>query len=106
MSMFQTSTETSIDFVRRVGSAAKLCEYTVGKEMEAIVRIITKGAFDSRVRILAHRNWVKDGSMKDLIDLVRDHEVEKLNEEEFQRSRGSREVSTIASVTRGTVGIQ
>lgn len=102
MNMTQTRTETSIQFVRRVGTAAKLCNYTEDEEMEAVVRVLTKGALDGRVRVLAHRNWVKEGSMKDLIDLVRDRELEKANEDEFQRSHTHKEMKTIAAFSQYT----
>lgn len=100
MNMAQAPTEQSIQFVRRVGTAAKLCNYTDEEEMEAVVRVITKGALDARVRVLAHRNWVRQGSMKDLIDLVRDRELEKANEEEFQRSHSQQECKTIAAFSQ------
>lgn len=100
MNMTQTPTETSIQFVRRVGTAAKLCNYTEEEEMEAVVRVMTKGAMDARVRVLAHRNWVKQGSMKDLIDLVRDRELERANEEEFQRSHRVEETKAIAALSQ------
>lgn len=99
MMMSQTSVESSVEFVRRVASAAKLCNYGTDDEMEAVVRVITKGATDGRVRVLAHRNWVKQGSMKDLIDLVRDREIEKTNEDEFQRAHSHDKTLSLASVT-------
>lgn len=89
MNLSQLSNEGNIQFVRRIGVAAKLCEYTSDEEMEAIARTITKGTNDSTVRALAYRNWTKQGSMKDLIDMVRDSEIEKFNEEEFQRKQKS-----------------
>lgn len=100
MNLCQASTESSVEFVRRVASTAKLCNYGADEEMEAVVRVITTGANDSRVRILARRNWVKQGSMKDLIDLVREHELEKANEEEFQKAHQRNEPAVIATVSR------
>ncbi|XP_055523215.1 uncharacterized protein LOC129717364 [Wyeomyia smithii] len=102
MSLCQSTSETSMQFVLRVSSAAKLCNYTAEEEMEAVVRVISKGALDSRVRISAHRNWAKQGSMKDLINLVRDRELEIANEEEYQRTHGNREVAKIAAVSQHT----
>lgn len=98
MGMVQEPGEGNIQFVRRVGAAAKLCGYSGDEEMEAVVRTITKGTIDSRVRVLAHRNWVNQGSLKDLIDQVRDRDIEKLNEEEFQRSRNP--PAAVASVVQ------
>lgn len=77
ITMHQSSIESSSEFVRRVASAAKLCGYGPDEEMEAVVRAITTGANDSKVRVLAHRNWVKQGSIKDLFDSVRDREIER-----------------------------
>ncbi|XP_055586886.1 uncharacterized protein LOC129739453 [Uranotaenia lowii] len=104
INIYQSANENSIEFVRRVSSAAKLCDYTEDEEMEAVVRQLMKGASDSCVRKLAHRNWVRQGSMKDLIDLVRDRELEKANEEEYQRLRGRNEqTSSVAMIAHGTV---
>lgn len=100
MNLCQTPTETSVEFVRRVASTAKLCNYGGDEEMEAVVRVITTGANDSRVRVLARRNWVKQGSMKDLVDLIRDHEIEKANEEEFQKTHQRHEPAVIAALSR------
>ncbi|XP_062556990.1 uncharacterized protein LOC134221833 [Armigeres subalbatus] len=100
MMLSQEASESSIGFVRRVASAAKLCNYGPDEEMEAVVRVVTKGASDGRVRVLAHRNWVKQGTMKDLIDLVRDREIERTNEEEFQRVHGQGGTSMIAAVSQ------
>ncbi|XP_055543830.1 uncharacterized protein LOC129729340 [Wyeomyia smithii] len=88
MVMSQQINEKSIEYVRRVASAAKLCNYGPDEEMEVVVRVIVKGARDAAVRKLAHRNLVKKGTIKDLIDLVRDHEIEQSNEDEFQRAHG------------------
>lgn len=99
MMMTQITTESSVEFVRRVASAAKLCNYGADDEMEAVVRVITKGASDAKVRVMAYRNWVKQGSMKDLIDLVRDREIEKSNEAEFQRTHEHNKPLSVAAVT-------
>nr|XP_029732530.1 uncharacterized protein LOC115268564 [Aedes albopictus] len=106
MNLCQSPTERSVDFVRRVASTAKLCSYGENEEMEAVVRVITTGANDSRVRVLARRNWIKQGSMKDLIDLIIDHEIERANEEEFQKTRQRNESGTIAAVSRGPQELQ
>ncbi|XP_062542255.1 uncharacterized protein LOC134210226 [Armigeres subalbatus] len=106
MMLMQSTTESSIAFVRRVASAAKLCNYGAEEEMEAVVRVVTKGASDGRVRVLAHRTWVKQGTIKDLMDLVRDREIEKTNEEEFQRIHGRGETSLVAAVSQNDQGFQ
>lgn len=99
MMMCQSASEDSIAFVRRVTSAAKLCNYGPDEEMEAVVRVITQRASDARVRVLANRNWMKQGTMKDLIDQIRDREIEKANEEEFQRAQVRREAPLVAAVS-------
>lgn len=100
MNLCQLPSEPSIEFVRRVASAAKLCNYGNDEEMEAVVRVVTTGANDSRIRILARRNWVKQGSMKDLIDQVQEHELEQANEEEFRRAHNRGGPATVAMVAR------
>ncbi|XP_062557922.1 uncharacterized protein LOC134222782 [Armigeres subalbatus] len=85
MNTTQHSEESSVSFVRRVAAAAKLCGYACDEEMEAVVRTIVKGTSDSRVRVLAHRNWVNQGDMNSLISMVRDREMEMFNEEEYQK---------------------
>nr|XP_029733155.1 uncharacterized protein LOC115269022 [Aedes albopictus] len=74
MNIIQSPDEENIPFVRRIGVAAKLCEYT-------------------------YRNWTKQGSMKDLIDMVRDSEIEKLNEAEFQRKQIALQPAVVAAVS-------
>nr|XP_029718180.1 uncharacterized protein LOC115260959 [Aedes albopictus] len=105
LNMTQRKDESSVQFVRRVGAATKLCGYLESEEMESVMRTITKGALDSRVRKLAHRNWVRQGSIKDLVDAVQDSEIEKLNEEEFMKtqqrnSASSSGAAVIAAVER------
>ncbi|XP_062699187.1 uncharacterized protein LOC134284400 [Aedes albopictus] len=99
MNIIQSPDEENIPFVRRIGVAAKLCEYSNDEEMEAITRTITKRTNDSAVRSLAYRNWTKQGSMKDLIDMVRDSEIEKLNEAEFQRKQIALQPAVVAAVS-------
>ncbi|XP_058816976.1 uncharacterized protein LOC131680275 [Topomyia yanbarensis] len=103
MTMEQNADESNINFVRRVGAAAKLCGYTSDEHMEAIVRTITRGTNDSRIRILAHRNWVNQGCLNDLINLVRDREIEKSNEEEFQRNHHHPHTVSVAAVSEHAV---
>lgn len=101
MNTVQLKGESNISFVRRVAAAAKLCDYKGEEEMEAIVRTIVKGTTDSRVRILAHRNWVSQGDMNSLIAMVHDREMEISNEEEYQKL--NRPISsTIAAVSQPT----
>lgn len=106
MNLCQLPSESSVEFVRRVASAAKLCNYGNDEEMEAVVRVVTTGASDSRIRILARRNWVKQGSMKDLIDQVREHEQEQVIEEEFQRTRSRGGPATVAMIAQNPQELQ
>lgn len=98
MNTVQTKGESNISFVRRVAAAAKLCDYKSEEEMEAVVRTIVKGTADSRVRILAHRNWVNQGDMNSLIAMVRDREMELFNEEEYQKLN-RQNTATVAAVS-------
>lgn len=103
MNLSQLSSESSVQFVRRVYSATKLCGYNQDEEMETLVRVLTKGASDSRVRVLARRNWVKEGSISDLIDLIREREIEKSNEEEFLKSHAKSETALVAAVSSNSM---
>lgn len=48
MNLRQLPLESSIEFFRRVASAARLCNYGSDEEMEAVVRVITAGASESK----------------------------------------------------------
>lgn len=99
LNMVQQAGETNILFVRRVAASAKLCGYDKeDDEMEAVARTLMKSSTDKRVRTLAHRNWVRQGTLNDLIDLVRDHDTEQSNEEEFQKMHQPQRPATIATV--------
>lgn len=101
MNMVQRDGESNLAFVRRVAAAAKLCGYKCDEEMEAVVRTIVKGTADSRVRVLAHRNWVNQGDLNSLIEMVRDREMELFNEQEYQKHNRQNN-SVIATVTQST----
>lgn len=99
LNMRQRPGETNIQFVRRVAASAKLCGYEKGEdEMEALSRTVIKSANDKRVRTLAQRNWVKQGSLNDLIDQVREYEAELSNEEEFQKMRKPQGTASVAAI--------
>ncbi|XP_062541468.1 uncharacterized protein LOC134209503 [Armigeres subalbatus] len=96
----QRDNESSIQFVRRVAASAKLCGYDKeDDEMEAVARTVIKSSTDKRVRTLAHRNWIRQGSLNDLIDLVRDHETELSNEQEFQKTRQPQRTASVAAIS-------
>lgn len=105
LNMTQRTGETNSQYVRRVAASAKLCGYDKDDdEMEAVARTVMKGSTSKRVRTLAHRNWVKQGSLNDLLDLVRDHETELSNEEEFQRIHNLKGTASVAAVTTNPDG--
>ncbi|XP_058451171.1 uncharacterized protein LOC131430314 [Malaya genurostris] len=105
LNTIQQSGETNIQFVRRVAASAKLCGYDKeDDEMEAVARTLIKSSTDKRVRTLAHRNWVKQGSLNDLIDMVRDYETELSNEIEFKKLRQPQEAVSIAAITSNIQG--
>ncbi|XP_062542320.1 uncharacterized protein LOC134210289 [Armigeres subalbatus] len=101
MNTIQLQGESSISFVRRVAAAARLCDYRNEEEMEAIVRTIVKGTSDSRVRVLAQRNWVNQGDMNSLITMVRDREMEIFNEEEYQKLN-RQSIAAVTAAPQGT----
>lgn len=107
MNLSQFPSESSVEFVRRIATAAKLCNYSIEEEMEAVVRVVTKSASDIKVRTLARRNWIKQGTMKDLIDLVREREYEKENEEEeLQKLRPRTDSMNVAAVSTRSYDVQ
>ncbi|XP_058820698.1 uncharacterized protein LOC131682904 [Topomyia yanbarensis] len=67
--------------------------------MEATVRTILKGTSDSRVRVLAQRNWVNQGDMNSLIAMVRDREMEIFNEDEYQKLN-RQSTATVAALSQ------
>lgn len=98
LNMIQHEGESNVVYVRRVAASAKLCGYKSEEEMEAVVRTLLKGASDSRVRVLAQRNWTNEGDINSLITLVRDHEMELFNEEEYQKLNRKNRPSVAAIV--------
>ncbi|XP_058828627.1 uncharacterized protein LOC131688427 [Topomyia yanbarensis] len=99
MNTIQLKGESSVSYVRRVANAAKLCDYGKEEEMEATVRTIVKGTSDSRVRVLAQRNWVNQGDMNSLIAMVRDREMEIFNEDEYQKLN-RQSTATVAALSQ------
>ncbi|XP_055603139.1 uncharacterized protein LOC129751574 [Uranotaenia lowii] len=101
LNMVQKEQEDNLQYVRRVIAAVKLCGYNDSEELEAIVRTITKGTVDSRVRVLVQRSWINQRSLNELIESIRQNHIEKLNEEEFRKTLGQNQNASIAAVSSG-----
>ena len=96
--MVQKNGELNIQFVKRVSAASKLCNFKTEEEFEAISRTITRGSTDSRVRTLAYRVLIDNGTLNELIDQVRIREVELENEDDYRRLHKQRS-ATVAAIT-------
>ncbi|XP_058822026.1 uncharacterized protein LOC131683769 [Topomyia yanbarensis] len=96
--MIQKSDETDLSFLTRVGSSARLCEFTEDKEFEQIVATVAEHARHRDVRTTALKMLSRKGTFIDLVDKVRELETIRINEEYVMRKHGSAEQALIAPV--------
>lgn len=95
--MTQQANESDLAFIRRVGLAARQCEYPEGKQFEEILSTVAEQARHKEVRIAALKMMSRRGSLADLINKVREIETIRLNEEYVSKKQGVSEPS-VASV--------
>lgn len=96
--MTQQPEETDLNFIMRVGSTARLCEFEGEKEFEEIVSTVAEQARNREVRTTALKMLSRKGTFIDLVDKVREIETIRLNEEYVMRRHGSAEPTLVAPV--------
>lgn len=79
--MVQKCEESDLNFIIRVGSTARLCEYDPDKEFEEVVATVAEHARNRDVRTTALKMLSRKGNFADLVDKVRELEAIRLNEE-------------------------
>lgn len=97
--MTQNPGESSLAFITRVGSTARLCEYGEEKEFEEIVGTISENAVSKDVRIAALKMLSRKGTFSDLVDTVRELEAIRINEEFFKQKHQKMESAAVAAVS-------
>nr|XP_029716335.1 uncharacterized protein LOC115259696 [Aedes albopictus] len=103
--MTQQSNESDLAFIRRVGIAARQCEYPEGKQFEEVLSTVAEQAKHKEVRIAALRMMNRKAAMADLVDKVREIETIRLNEEYVAKKQAVAEPSTISvNAVRATGG--
>ncbi|XP_058458958.1 uncharacterized protein LOC131435278 isoform X2 [Malaya genurostris] len=85
-SLTQNSTETDVKYLKRVIAVAKLCDFKDDNLVEQVADSIQLHARNRKVRETARKILRKGGSLADLLDKVRVHEMEQMNEDLFARN--------------------
>lgn len=96
--MIQRPDETDLNFITRVGSTARLCEFDAEKEFEQIVSTVAEHSRNRDVRTTALKMLNRRGTFIDLVDKVREIETIRLNEEYVTLRHGNAEQALIAPV--------
>lgn len=96
--MTQQPEESDLNFIIRVGSTARLCEFDGEKEFEEIVSTVAEQARSREVRTTALKLLSRKGTFIDLVDKVREIETIRLNEEYVLRRHGNAEPTLVAPV--------
>lgn len=94
--MSQHPNESDLAFVRRVGLAARQCEYPEGKEFEEILSTVAEQAKHKEMRIAALKMMSRKGSLADFIDKVREIETIRLNEEYVSKKQAAVETTLVS----------
>lgn len=103
--MSQMPTESDLAFIRRVGLAARQCEYPEGKQFEEILSTVAEQAKHKEVRVAALKMMSRKGSLADLIDKVREIETIRLNEEYVSKKHAATEpITASVNAVRATAG--
>lgn len=95
----QKPDETDLNFITRVGSIARLCEFDPDKEFEEVVAAVAEHAKSREVRTTALKMLSRKGSFTDLVDKVRELEAIRLNEEYVNQKFGMQPPALIAPVS-------
>lgn len=96
--MTQRAEETDLNFITRVGSTARLCNFDEEKEFEEIVSTVAEHARSRDVRTTALKMLSRKCTFIDLVDKVREIETIRLNEEYVMRRNGNSNPALVAPV--------
>lgn len=102
--MSQMPDETDTKYVKRVISAAKLCDFDDDKQTESVAEVIQLHALNIKVREAARKLLRKGGSLLELADKVHGYEMDKKNEEIFAKTHPSTTEAVVAAVSHGQPG--
>lgn len=96
--MTQKPDESDLNFITRVGSIARLCEFDQGKEFEEVVATVAEHARNRDVRTTSLKMLSRKASFTDLVDKVREIEAIRFNEEFVMQKHGKQTQALIAPV--------
>lgn len=96
--MIQKDEESDLNFILRVGSTARLCEYDQNKEFDEIISTVAEHATRRDVRTAALKMLNRKCNFTDLVDKVRELEAIRLNEEYVMLKRGKQSDKTSAAL--------
>ncbi|XP_062704551.1 uncharacterized protein LOC115257607 [Aedes albopictus] len=96
--MTQLEGETDLNFISRVGTTARLCDFGEEKEFDEIVATVAGHARSKEVRVTALQMLNSGGTLTDLIDKIRHIEAVRINEEYYEQKHGKQEPVVIAQV--------
>lgn len=85
-SMNQNDGESDLTYVKKIIDLAKLCNYKDNQLIETVVDVIQAHATNPRVRKTGIKVLRKRGSITDLLDKVRECEMEQMNDINFART--------------------
>ncbi|XP_061519197.1 uncharacterized protein LOC133394092 isoform X2 [Anopheles gambiae] len=85
-SMNQNDGESDLTYVKKIIDLAKLCNYKENQLIETVVDVIQAHATNPRVRKTGIKVLRKRGSITDLLDKVRECEMEQMNDINFART--------------------
>ncbi|XP_055614547.1 uncharacterized protein LOC129760890 [Uranotaenia lowii] len=98
-SMVQTTGESDLSYVKRVISAAKMCDFDDEQLVENVADVIQCHSMDVKMRDIGRKIFRKGSSLSDLVEKVRSHELDKLNEEVFAKTHSQSTENSVAAVT-------
>ncbi|XP_055585407.1 uncharacterized protein LOC129738246 [Uranotaenia lowii] len=94
----QNPEESDLNFVMRLGSLARLCNYDGDKEFSEIINVIAGSAKNKDVRKMAMKMMSCKGTFSQVVDKVKEIETIRMNEEFFQQKLPPKEPAMLARV--------
>lgn len=99
--MVQVQGEPDSKYVKRIITAAKLCDFDDAKLTERVAEVLQLHALNIKVREAGSKLIRKGGSLTELIDKIRGYELNKANEEIFAKNHPPAADAMVAAVTHG-----